>query len=82
MCQRHAKTFVKATASKVVPKSSSELASMSGENVREKLNDMDGTRPITYVAGRIGHKTSGLNVLLNDDLSLIRATFRHEELLE
>ena len=48
VCQRHAKTFVKATASKVLPKSLSELTSMSDENVRDKLNNMDGTRPIKY----------------------------------
>ena len=48
MCQRHAKMFMKATTSNVLPKSLSELTSMSDENIREKLNDMDGTRPIKY----------------------------------
>ena len=32
--------FMKATASKLLPKSLSELTSMSGENAREKLNAM------------------------------------------
>ena len=40
--------FMKATASNVLPKSVSELTSMSDENVRWKLNDMDGTTPIKH----------------------------------
>ena len=40
--------FMKATASKVLPKFLSELNTKSDGNVREKLNDMDGTRPIKY----------------------------------
>jgi len=39
---------MKATASKVLSKSLSELTSMSDESVREKVNDMDGTKPIKY----------------------------------
>ena len=48
VCQRHAKSFMKTTASKVLPKFLSEFTSMSDENVRQKVNDMDGTRPIQY----------------------------------
>jgi len=47
VCQRHAKMFMKASASKVLPKSLSEFTSMSDENVRETLKDMDGTRPLS-----------------------------------
>ena len=46
--QRHANMSTKTTASKVLPKSLSELALMSDETVWEKLNDMDSTRPIKY----------------------------------
>ena len=48
VCQRHAKMFMKATPSKLLPKPLSELISMSDANVKEKLNDMDGTKPIKY----------------------------------
>ena len=48
VCQRHVTMFMKATASKVLPKFLSELNTKSDGNVREKLNDMDGTRPIKY----------------------------------
>ena len=48
LCQRHTNMSLKVTASKVLPSSLSELTSMSDEDVRKKLNDMDGTRPIRY----------------------------------
>ena len=48
LCQRHANMSMKATASKVLPKCLSELTLMSDEDVREKLNDMDNTRPIKH----------------------------------
>ena len=48
LCQRHTNMSLKAIASKVLPRSLSELTSMSDEDVRKKLNDMDGKRPIRY----------------------------------
>ena len=48
VCQRHANMSKKGTASEVLPKSLSELTSMSDENVRGKPNATDGTGPIKY----------------------------------
>ena len=45
------KLSMKASAYKVLPESLSELTSMSDEYVREKPNDMDGTKPIKYKLG-------------------------------
>ena len=61
LCQRHTNMSLKATASKVLPRSLSELTSMSDEDVRKKLNDMDGTRPIRYqqwMKKEVQHKTT------------------------
>ena len=46
--QRHANMSNKATASNLLPNSLSQLTSMRDENIREKLNVVDGTRPRKY----------------------------------
>ena len=48
MCQRHAEMSKKETASKVLPESLPKSTWMSDENVSEKLNYMDGTRPVKH----------------------------------
>ena len=48
MCQRHVNISKMETTTKVLPNSLSELTSMTDENVREKLNDMNRTMPIKY----------------------------------
>ena len=66
VCQHHTKMFMKAITSKVLPKSLSELTSMSGENIREKLYDENGIRPIKYklrTKKDVQYKTTGVATL-------------------
>ena len=70
---------MKATASKVLPRS--ELTSMRDENVREKLNGMEGTRPIKlklWTTKHMQYKITSAKSEVVEDIATFSQTLMRE----